>query len=47
VARQEIAQWKHFDYLLMSDSIKEDLRRALAIVEAERMRSSRVAAPEF
>ena len=47
VARQEITQWKHFDYLLMSDSIKEDLRRALAIVEAERMRSSRVAAPEF
>jgi guanylate kinase len=47
VARQEIAQWKHFDYLLMSDSIKEDLRRTLAIVEGERMRSSRVAAPEF
>ena len=45
VARQEIAQWKHFDYLLISDSIQEDLRRALAIVEAERMRSSRVATP--
>ena len=45
VARQEIAQWKHFDYLLISDSIQEDLRRALAIVEAERMRSSRVTTP--
>jgi len=47
VARQEIAQWKHFDYLLLSASIQEDLRRMLAIVEAEKMRSSRVQAPEF
>src|SRR5262245_3569473 len=47
VARQEIAQWKNFDYLLLSTSIKEDLRRILAIVEAEQMRSGRVAPPEF
>jgi guanylate kinase len=47
VARQEIAQWKHFDYLLLSDSIEEDLRRMLAIVEAEKLRSSRMRAPEF
>ena len=47
VARQEIAQWKHFDYLLLSGSIAEDLRRMLAIVEAEKMRSGRVQAPEF
>jgi len=47
VARQEIAQWKYFDYLLLSDSIEEDLRRMLAIVEAEKLRSSRVRAPEF
>jgi len=47
VARQEIAQWKNFDYLLISESISEDLRRALAIVEAEKMRSSRGQAPEF
>ena len=46
VARQEIAQWKHFDYLLLSGSIQEDLRRMLAIVEAEKMRTSRVQAPE-
>jgi guanylate kinase len=46
VARQEIAQWKHFDYLLLSDSIQEDLRRMLAIIEAEKMRTSRVQAPE-
>lgn len=47
VARQEIAQWKHFDYLLISGTISEDLRRMLAIVEAEKMRSGRVSAPEF
>jgi guanylate kinase len=47
VARQEIVQWKNFDYLLLSTSIQEDLRRMLAIVEAEKMRSLRVQAPEF
>jgi guanylate kinase len=47
VARQEITQWKHFDYLLVSESIEEDLRRMQSIVEAEKMRSSRVQAPEF
>jgi guanylate kinase len=47
VARQEIAQWKNFDYLLISTSIQEDLRKMLAIVEAEQMRSGRVQPPEF
>jgi guanylate kinase len=47
VARHEIAQWKHFDYLLLSSTIEEDLRRMLAIVEAEKMRSVRALAPEF
>jgi guanylate kinase len=47
VARQEIAQWKNFDYLLLSGTISEDLRQMLAIVEAEKMRTSRVQAPEF
>jgi guanylate kinase len=47
IARREIAQWKHFDYLLISSTIAEDLRRMLAIVEAEKMRATRVAAPEF
>ena len=46
VARQEIAQWKNFDYLLISGSKPEDLRRALAIIESEKMRSARSAAPE-
>ena len=47
VARQEIAQWKNFDYLIISTSIKEDLRRMLAIVDAEKMQQSRAKAPEF
>lgn len=47
VARQEIAQWRHFDYLLISGSPQEDLRRTLAIIEAERLRSARSAPPEF
>lgn len=47
VARQEIAQWKHFDYLIISTTIKEDLRRMLAIVDAEKMRQCRAKAPEF
>jgi guanylate kinase len=47
VARQEIAQWKNFDYLLTSTTKQEDLRRMLAIVEAEKMRAARAEAPEF
>src|SRR5262245_43912817 len=47
VARQEIAQWKNFDYLLLSTTIKEDLRRMMAIVEGEQMRTGRVTPPEF
>jgi guanylate kinase len=47
VARQEIAKWKHFDYLLISDTIPEDLRRMLAIVEAARMSTRRSQPPEL
>jgi guanylate kinase len=47
VARQEIAQWRHFDYLLLSGTIDEDLRRMLTIIEAEKMRSLRVQPPEL
>ena len=47
IARQEIAQWKNFDYLLISLSVQEDLRRMLAIVEAEKMRAARSQALEF
>jgi guanylate kinase len=45
VARQEIAQWKHFDYLILSTTIAEDVRRMQAIIEAEKMRPLRAQAP--
>jgi guanylate kinase len=41
VSRQEIAQWKNFDYLIISTTIAEDLRRMQCIVEAEKMHVSR------
>ena len=47
VARQEIAQWKNFDYLLISTTITEDLRRMQAILAAEKMRQSRAQPPDF
>ncbi len=47
VARQEIAQWKNFHYLLISTSKAEDLRRMLAIVETEKMRVARSSPPAF
>ena len=45
VAKQEIAQWKNFDYLIVSTSIDEDFRRMFAILEAEKMRQSRSGPP--
>lgn len=44
-ARHEVVQWKNFDYLIISGSKQEDLRRALAIIEAEKMRVGRAQAP--
>jgi guanylate kinase len=44
-ARQEIVQWKNFDYLVISSSKQEDLRRAQAVIEAEKMRSQRAQPP--
>ncbi len=41
VARQEISQWKNFDYLIISTTIGEDLRRMQCIVEAEKMHVAR------
>ena len=45
VARQEISQWKHFDYLVLSKSVPEDLRCVQAILAAERMRNFRMEPP--
>lgn len=47
VARQEAAQWRHFDYLLVSGTPEEDTQRAMAILQTERMRASRAVAPEL
>ncbi len=47
VARQENACWRQFGYLLRSSTVEEDLRRMLAIVDAEKMRSSRNQPPEL
>jgi guanylate kinase len=44
-ARHELAEWPHFDYLMISGSVSEDLRRVLAIIEVEKMRVHRVPAP--
>jgi guanylate kinase len=43
VARQEIAQWSRFQYLIISTTIAEDVRRMEAIIDAERLRQSRSA----
>jgi guanylate kinase len=47
VARQEAAQWRHFDYLLLSGTPEEDTQRASAILQAERMRPRRVVPPQL
>jgi guanylate kinase len=40
-AIQEIAEWRYFDYLLISTTVAEDLRRMQVILEAEAMRQHR------
>jgi guanylate kinase len=47
VARHEILHWKNFDYLIMSDTVGDDFRRAQIIVEAEKLRQVRTAAPDI
>jgi guanylate kinase len=46
-ARLELAQWNQFDYLVISTSIAEDVRRAKVILETEKMRVARSSAPAF
>jgi guanylate kinase len=47
VARQEITEWRSFDYLIVSGTIEEDLQRMRSILEAEKMRIGRAAPPIF
>jgi guanylate kinase len=44
-ARGELAHWANFQYLLISTTIAEDLRRMQVILEAERMRTTRSVPP--
>ena len=46
VAQREIGQWKNFDYLIISTSPAEDVRRLQAIFDAEKMRQARAVPPE-
>lgn len=47
VAKQEIVQWKNFNYLIVSSSIAEDVRRLQAILDAEQMRQGRAQLPAY
>jgi guanylate kinase len=47
VARQEIAQWKNFDYLMISSSIADDLKKMQSIITAEKMRHGRAQLPNY
>jgi guanylate kinase len=43
-ARSELEHWREFDYVILSASPEEDLRRAQAILAAEKLRSGRFGA---
>jgi guanylate kinase len=47
VARHEISQWKHFDYLIVSGTIPEDLAKVQGIITAEKLRQSRAKPPDY
>ena len=47
VARHEIAQAKHFDYVIMSSSVSADLVRMQSIITAEKMRQLRTVLPDY
>lgn len=47
LAASEVAEWRHFDYLLISTTIAEDLRRMEVILESELMRQTRSTPPQF
>jgi guanylate kinase len=41
-AKREMAQWRGYDYVIVSDTIEEDYRRTQAILNAERSRTTRL-----
>jgi guanylate kinase len=44
-AQSELAHWNRFDYLVVSGTVDEDLRRMQVILEAEKLRQPRCAPP--
>lgn len=46
-AREELACWRDYDYLVLSTSIEEDLRRMRTIYEAEKRRVTRYTTAPF
>lgn len=47
VAKQELSHWKHFDYLVLSETIERDLERVQAIITAEKLRQFRARLPDY
>jgi guanylate kinase len=47
VARDEMAHWKDFDYVVVSDTVPQALQRLQAILAAEHLRQGRVPPPEI
>jgi len=45
-AKREMAQWRAYDYVVVTGTIKEDHRNIRTIMEAERFRSTRAQFPE-
>ena len=46
-ARHELTQWRQFDYIILTGTIEEDLRRMLAILDAEAMKQPRIQLPTY
>jgi guanylate kinase len=46
-ARHELTHWRHFEYIIITSSIEEDLRRMTAILDAESMRQHRTQLPAY
>lgn len=47
VARQEIAQSQHFDYVILSASPEADVKQMLTIIDAEKLRQIRAVLPSY
>ena len=41
-AREEIAAWRHYDYLIINRDVKEAVDQLATIIQAERCRTSRL-----